>query len=104
MEGTISIPDFMAHLRSEGLVIVSAAELEASRLLAERESQRKLMRKKAIAFAEVIKAGFIPGITTNQGLVHWVNSGRINLGEAYKETNGRWMLMTSALRRLGYAE
>ncbi len=104
MQGYISISDFMQHLRENGLVIASAAELEASRLVALREAQRKLMRKTAISFADVIKAGFVPGITTNQGLIHWVKAGKFLKGETYQEKNSRWMVLTSALRRLGYAE
>ncbi len=111
MEGTVNITDFMAHLRDNRLVIVSE-DLVYKRALADAEEakayqlrllRQKLMRKNAIPFADVIKAGFFD-LTSIQGLKHWVNAGKFSKGEAYTATNGHWMLMTSALKRMGVAE
>jgi len=45
MQGLISIPDFVAHLQAEGLVIIKAADFAAATDFAQRERRRRLMKK-----------------------------------------------------------
>jgi len=104
MEGLISIPDFMAHLKDNGLVIVNANDIAMASDYERRELQRKLMKKKVISFPDVIRAGFLP-LKSVDGIHHWVRGGKVFIkGEVYQQTNNRWVMATAALKRLGYAE
>ena len=99
----INAAEFMQHLKENNLYIVHGDELAQNRLAEQREKQRRLMKKLAISFADAIAAGFFP-VKTSQGLRHWNKQGKFLKGEVYKAKNGHWMIMASAIKRLGYAE
>lgn len=97
---------FVSRLKAEGLVLASASELEAAKQLRLRERQRVLMRRKAISFADAVDAQLV-SVKTRSGLVEWVKSGKLTeMVDCYQEPKGKkqWMILTAAVRRLGYTE
>jgi hypothetical protein len=103
MEGLISIPEFMAYMKTEGLVLVRADELEAAKYAQLREMQRRYMKRKSLMICEVIEAKLLR-VQSSQGIRHWIKEGKILPTEAYQDTNKVWWVMTAAIKRLGYAE
>jgi len=103
MDGLISIPEFMAHLKAEGLVIVNVNDIAMASDYQRRETQRKWLKKQVIPFTEVIRAGFFP-LTSVEGLHHWRRDNKFKENEVYQDSKKRWMMMVSAIKRLGYAE
>jgi len=101
MDGLISIPEFMAHLKKEGLVIIRADELAAAQHAELRELQRRYMRQKALKTAQVIEAKLLP-LKSKEGIRHWIKDGTLRPGEAYQDEKKVWWVLTNAIKRLGY--
>lgn len=97
----IDANEFIETLLAKGLVIVSAKELEAGKEI----ERRKLMRRKSLSLSEIVKAKLLP-LSTAKGVNGWIVSGKIKDGEWYQESSGykKVMVLTSAIKRLGYDE
>jgi hypothetical protein len=95
----ISANDFIESLKAQGLIIISAAELEISKEI----RRKKLMRRKALSLAEIANNNLLP-VTTKKGVQGWIDGGKIKPDEVYRENFGlkRVMILTSAIIRLGY--
>lgn len=100
MSQLIEIAAFMQHLRDEGLVIVRAEELGLIGAAKTADFRRRMMRKRAISFAEALEMKIFPP-ATRQGLQEWVERN-LTKEEWYTEAKGnrRRMIMTSAISRL----
>lgn len=97
----IDANEFMETLLAKGLVIVSVKELEASKAI----DRNRLMRRKSLSLSEIVRANLLP-LKTAKGVNDWIISGKIKEGEWYQEASGykRVMVLTAAIKRLGYGE
>lgn len=99
----IDANEFMKTLQEKGLLIVSAAEFEAGHIL-KLEAKRKLMLKRpSLTFKEVLDLKLLP-ITTKTGIENWIKTGKIKETEIMISKEGKRMILTSALYRMGYAK
>jgi hypothetical protein len=97
----INANDFIDSLHSKGLIIVSAREYEATKDI----DRRRVMKKKAITLKEIIDFKLLP-VKSKKGVENWIKLGKIKSTETYREATGnnRIMVLTSAIRRLGYED
>jgi len=97
----VDVNDFMNALQERGLLIVSAAEFEVGKNL----KRKRLMKRKALSLKEIIDHNLLP-IKSKEGLNKWVRNGKIKPDETYVESEGmkRIMILTSAIKRLGYED
>ena len=97
----INANDFIETLKSHGLVIVSIHEFEAGKDLV----RKKLMRRKSLSLKEIADHELLP-VKNKKTVNDWIINGTIRPTEAYQEVNGRKrvMVLTSAIRRLGYED
>jgi DNA-binding XRE family transcriptional regulator len=51
MNGLVSIPDFMAHLKAEGLVIINAADFAEANALRRAQNHAKWLKQKSMTYA-----------------------------------------------------
>lgn len=95
----INANDFIETLKSQGLVIVSLSEFELNNSLI----RKRLMKKKAVSCAEILQGKLLP-LKTAKGIIDWTLNGKIKETEFYNESTGKrkLMIMTSAIKRLGY--
>lgn len=95
----INANDFIETLKSQGLVIVSVKDFEASKDV----ERNRLMRRKALSLREIVRAKLLP-LQTVKGVKDWILSEKIKKNEWYQEASGykRVMILTSAIKRLGY--
>ena len=97
----IDANEFIETLKAQGLVIVSVREYEATK-----DMQRKrLMRRKALSLAEIADNSLLP-VKSKKTVNDWILSGKIKPDEWYQEELGkkRIMVLTSAIRRMGYED
>jgi hypothetical protein len=101
MQNLVDINEFMEMLKANDLLIVSAGEFQLNNNI----KKHNLMKRKALSCAEIVSAQLLP-LTTNKSIIDWTKSGKIKENEFYFEKTGRkrMMIMTSAIKRLGYAE
>lgn len=101
MQNLVDVNEFMEMLKANDLLIVSAGEFQLNKNI----KKHNLMKRKALSCAEIVSAQLLP-LTTNKSIIDWINNGKIKSNEWYKEKTGRHkiMIMTSAIKRLGYAE
>lgn len=97
----INANDFMETLRANGLVIVSVSEYEATKNLV----RKRLMKRKALSLKEIADHNLLP-MKSKKGVNYWILNGKIKPTETYCEATGkkRVMVLTSAIRRLGYED
>lgn len=97
----INANDFIQTLKDQGLVIVSIKDFESGKEI----ERNRLMRRKALSLSEIVKAKLLP-LETTKGVNDWIISGKIKANEWYQEAAGykRVMVLTAAIKRLGYAE
>lgn len=95
----IHAADFMNMLRSEGLVIVSIKDYESGKEM----HRRKLLKRKSLTIKEIVDHHLLP-LESKTGVEHWITQGKILPEEVYYEKNNRRMILTSAIKRLGYAD
>lgn len=95
----IDANEFLETLKANGLVIVSVKEYEATKDM----QRKKLMRRKALTLSEIANNRLLP-VGTKKAVNDWILSGKIKPNETYRETTGkkRVMVLTSAIKRLGY--
>jgi len=95
----IDADDFIETLKSKGLVIVSVKDFEASKDI----ERNRLMRRKSLSLREIVRAKLLP-LQTVKGVKDWILSEKIKKNEWYQEASGykRVMILTSAIKRLGY--
>ena len=100
----IDISEFMERLKAEGLVIVRADEIGMTAEFKLMDFRRRMMKRRALSFSDVLKTGLLP-VKTATGLGTWVRQ-HLKEDEYYQETKGKKcrMIMTSAIRRLGFYE
>ena len=97
----INANDFIETLKNNGLIIVSAAEYEATKDL----QSRKMMKRKAISLKEIVEHRLLP-LKTKKGVQDWIDNQKIKPVEWYTEkgSQNKIMVLTAAIRRLGYGE
>ncbi|WP_281321987.1 hypothetical protein [Flavobacterium aestivum] len=97
----INASDFIESLQSMGLIIVSAREFEASKDL----DRKRMMRKKALSLKEIVDFKLLP-LKSKKGVESWISRGKIKSDEIFQEQTGqkRIMVLTSAIKRLGYGD
>lgn len=93
----INASDFIETLKSQGLVIVSMAEHEAGKEIA----QQRALRKKSLSCKEVADLELL-GKVSKRTVNQWIQNGKIKAGEWYKEAGGKQqnMILTIAIKRL----
>lgn len=99
----IDINEFMEHLKANNLVVADAGLFEEGKQLRLREMQRKYMRRTAIKYGEALEAQLLP-VTSKTSIDRMVADGKLKKGETYKTKTGIKMIMTAAIRRLGYSD
>jgi len=52
MEGFISIPDFMAHLKAEGILMIHAKDLAELKMLERDQKHRDWLKQKTVTVAQ----------------------------------------------------
>lgn len=97
----INANDFIESLQLKGLIIVSAREYEATKDI----DRRRAMKKKSLSLKEIVDYKLLP-VKSKKGVENWITLGKIKPDETYRETGGkkRIMILTSAIRRLGYED
>lgn len=97
----INAVEFLETLKDHGLVIVSAREYEATKDL----QRKRLMKRKSLSLLEIVNNNLLP-LKSTKAVIDWTISGKIKKDEWYQEEGGkkRIMILTIALKRLGYAE
>ena len=97
----IDANEFLETLIAKGLMIVSVKEFEAAKDI----ERRRAMRKTALTLTEIVRLGLLP-VKTSKGVNDWILNGKIKPGEFYQESKGykRIMVLTAAIKRLGYVE
>lgn len=97
----INANDFLESLKLKGLVIVSAKEFEATKDL----DRKRMMRKKSLSLKEIVDYKLLP-VTSKKGVESWIHRQKIKPDEVFRETTGkkRIMVLTAAIRRLGYVD
>ena len=97
----INANDFIEALLAKGLVIVSVSEYEATKDMA----RKRLMKRKALSLKEIADHRLLP-VKSKKTVNNWIVNGRIKPTETYTEASGtkRVMVLTSAIRRLGYED
>jgi hypothetical protein len=97
----INANDFIESLHSKGLIIVSAREFEASKDI----DRRRIMKKKSLTLKEIVDFKLL-GLKSKKGVESWINRGKIKPDETLREATGkrRILVLTSAIRRLGYED
>jgi len=97
----IDAHEFMETLIAKGLMIVSVKEFEAGKQI----ERNRMMRKKALTLTEIVRMRLLP-VKTSKGVNDWILNGKIKTGEWYQESKGykRIMILTAAIKRLGYVE
>jgi hypothetical protein len=97
----INANDFIETLKSHGLVIVSIREFEAGKDLI----RKRLMKRKALSLKEIADHKLLP-VNAKKTVNDWIINGKIKPTETYQEASGkrRVMVLTSAIRRLGYED
>lgn len=95
----IDANEFIETLKAQGLVIVSVREYEATKDM----QRKKLMRRRALSLSEIANNRLLP-VQSKKTVNDWILSGKIKPTETYREESGkkRVMVLTSAIRRLGY--
>lgn len=99
----IEVNQFMQMLKRKDLVIVSRSELLADKDAELMRLRRDSLKKKSLTFKQVLDLKLLP-IKSKQGLQNWINEGTILPGEVYETKKGIRMILTAALKRLGYIE
>lgn len=101
MQNFVDVNEFMEMLKANDLLIVSAGEFQLNKNI----KKHNLMKRKAISCAEIVSAQLLP-LSTNKSVIDWIKNGKINANEWYKEKTGKQkvMILTSAIKRLGYAD
>ena len=98
----IDAASLKAFLQDHGLMVVNAEEFAWASEVRQRAEQRRLMRTKAISWADAIKYKLVP-YKSKKGLENMAASGSLKKGaDWYTEKNGRRMIMTETIRRRGW--
>lgn len=103
----INAGQFLDMMKAERLVLVPEEML--SRLLANdkqadlRDMQKRYMRRSALTYKEIIEARLLP-LKSKQGIEKWIRAKIIKDTEVLRPTGKPRKILTSAIRRLGYAE
>jgi len=94
----IDINEFMETLKSNGLLIVSLREWEASKAI----TARKLMKKPALSLSEIADNDLLGKKMTKKTVNQWIIDGKIAENETYREATGtkKVMILTTAIKRL----
>lgn len=97
----INANEFIETLKLQGLVLVSIHELELSKEF----SRKHLMRRKSLSLQEIAENRLLP-VKDKKTVNDWILNGKIKPTETYRESGGknRIMVLTSAIRRLGYED
>jgi hypothetical protein len=97
----INANDFIETLKSHGLVIVSIREFEAGKDAA----RKRLMKRKSLCLKEISDHRLLP-VKNKKTVNDWIINGKIKPNETYQESTGRKrvMILTTAIRRLGYED
>lgn len=95
----INASEFIETLQARGLVIVSAAEFELNNNLL----RHRYMKRKSLSLSEIVSAKLLP-LKSTKAISDWIEKGKIKPEETYREKTGQQkvMILTSAIRRLGY--
>lgn len=99
MIGVVNIEDLMDHLTKNNLVIVHKTHLAEVNEAKEFEKiQNELMREDALKISQIKKYKLLP----QNSLVGIKKNLEKNAlpGEFYKNTDGKWMVCTTAIKRL----
>lgn len=97
----INAIEFIETLKLHGLVIVSVKEFEAGKDMV----RKKLLRRRSLSLKEIADNNLLP-LSNKKTVNDWILSGKIKPDETYREETGkkRVMVLTSAIKRLGYGE
>jgi hypothetical protein len=99
MNVVINVSDFMDHLKSNDLVIVHRADYDSKKVsnrIDENAERKRIMKLDAITVGQVVKYKLLP-YTTFNGVK---KSNLFNEGEMFQDVTGKYMVCTSAIKRL----
>jgi predicted transcriptional regulator len=94
----VDVNEFMAALKSKGLLIVSSKEWEAVQVI----TARKLMKKRALSLSEIANNDLLGKKMSKRTVERMIESGVIKPNETFQETTGnkKVMILTAAINRL----
>jgi predicted transcriptional regulator len=94
----VNVNEFMAALKSKGLLIVSSKEWEAVQVIA----ARKLMKKRALTLSEIANNDLLGKKMSKRSVERMIENGVIKPNETYQESKGtkKIMILTTAINRL----
>jgi hypothetical protein len=94
----VDVNDFMAALKSKGLLIVSSKEWEAVQVI----TARKLMKKRALTLSEIANNDLLGKKMSKRTVERMIENGVIKPNETFQETTGnkKVMILTEAINRL----
>lgn len=97
----IDANQFIEMLQAKGLVIVSASEFQLNKHII----RKKMMKRESVTLKEIVDNNLLP-LTSKKGVLHWIESGKIHEKEVIRNVGNNNMIrvLTSAIKRLGYAE
>lgn len=97
----INANDFIEMLRSRGLVIVSAVDFELGKQIA----RKRILKRTSLTLKEIVDHNLLP-LKSKKGVNDWIENGTIKESEVIRDIGPKKMIkvLTSAIKRLGYAE
>ena len=82
------------YLKANNLIVVPKDAYK------QQQEANSLLKQKSLTPYMIIKHGLLPGVSNLKTIKNMVLDGRIGVNENYKDENGKWFIMTSAIKRL----
>jgi len=95
---------FVQQLKDNNLVVADPAKFTATKADDLDRLRHRYLKAPSLTLVQILEAKLLP-LTSKQGIRHWIAEGKIMPGEVIhpKTKNGGVKILTSAIRRLGYA-
>ena len=100
-ETFINANDFITMLETRGLVIISKVDFELGKQIA----RKNIMKRNSLTVKQIVDHELLP-LKSKKGVMDWIANGKIHESEVIREIGNKNMIrvLTSAIKRLGYAE
>lgn len=100
-ETFINANEFITMLESRGLVIISKVDFELGKQIA----RKNILKRNSLTLKEIVDHELLP-LKSKKGVNDWIENGTIKEGEVIRNIGNKNMIrvLTSAIKRLGYAE
>jgi hypothetical protein len=101
MDQLIKASEFAKYLKNEGLVIVSKSELERISGIRIAQKRNDLLKRTFLTLREILSLDLLP-VKSKTTLERWIQNGTFLKSEVSKNDKEQTIVLTSALKRLGY--